>query len=93
VQFLAFEASATCVELIVPLPGESPAQRALEKGGGLNHLCFECEDISRFVGQAESKGVVCICKPVAATAFDGRHIAFLYYREIRLIEFLEPAAL
>jgi len=91
VQFLASEADATCVELIEPLPGKSPARGALEKGGGLNHLCFEVADIAGFVRHAESEGVVCVCLPVPAAAFGGRRIAFLYYREIGLIEFLEAA--
>jgi methylmalonyl-CoA/ethylmalonyl-CoA epimerase len=91
VQFLALDADATSVELIEPLPGNSPARGALEKGGGLNHLCFEVEDIEAFVRHAESDGVVCVCAPVPAAAFDGRRIAFLYYREIGLIEFVEAA--
>ena len=91
VQFLASE-GATSVELIEPLPGESPSRRALEKGGGLNHLCFEVADINEFVRQAESEGVVCVCQPVPAAAFDGRRIAFLFYRGIGLIEFVEAAA-
>ena len=92
VQFLASEAGATSVELIEPLLGESPSRRALEKGGGLNHLCFEVADITESVRQAESEGVICVCRPVAAAAFDGRRIAFLFYRGIGLIEFVEAAA-
>jgi methylmalonyl-CoA/ethylmalonyl-CoA epimerase len=92
VQFLATEAGATQVELIEPLSGESPARRALEKGGGLNHLCFEVPDITTFVRQAEAEGVVCVCPPVPAAAFGGRRVAFLVYRGAGLIEFLEAAA-
>jgi methylmalonyl-CoA/ethylmalonyl-CoA epimerase len=92
VQFLASEVGATSVELIEPLPGESPSRRALEKGGGLNHLCFEVADLTEFVRQAESEDVVCVCEPVPAAAFNGRRIAFLFYRGIGLIEFVEAAA-
>jgi methylmalonyl-CoA/ethylmalonyl-CoA epimerase len=91
VQFLASESTATSVELIEPLPGESPARRALEKGGGLNHLCFEVMDIEACIRQAESVGIVCVCQPVRAAAFDGRRVAFLVYRGIGLIEFVEAA--
>ncbi len=91
VQFLASEAEVTCLELIEPLPGSSPARGALEKGGGLNHLCFEVADIATFVQHAELEGAVCVCPPVPASAFGGRRIAFLYYREVGLIEFLEAA--
>lgn len=91
VQFLASEAGATSVELIEPLPGESPARQSLEKGGGLNHLCFEVADIVESVSQAKLEGIVCVCPPVPAAAFGGRRIAFLFYRGIGLVEFVEAA--
>ncbi len=92
VQFLGGEAAATSVELIEPLPGNSPVRRALEKGGGLNHICFEVTDIEECVRHAGSEGVICVCPPVPAVAFEGRRIAFLYYRGIGLVEFVEAAA-
>jgi methylmalonyl-CoA/ethylmalonyl-CoA epimerase len=92
VQFLACEAEGTNVELIEPLPGSSPARRALENGGGLNHLCFEVVNIDDYVRHAQSEGVVCVCPPVPAAAFPGRRIAFLFYRGIGLIEFVEAAS-
>ena len=93
VQFFASGKGATTVELVEPLPGDSPVRRALEKGGGLNHLCFEVPDIAESVRQAKSDGAVCVRRPVPAAAFGGRRIAFLFYRGIGLIEFLEAAAL
>jgi methylmalonyl-CoA/ethylmalonyl-CoA epimerase len=92
VQFLGSEAGATSVELIEPLPGKSPVRSALEKGGGLNHLCFEVPDVADYVRHAESEGVICVCPPVPAAAFGDRRIAFLFYRGIGLIEFVEAAA-
>lgn len=89
VQFLATESGATNVELIEPLPGKSPVRLALEKGGGLNHLCFEVEDVGECMRQAESDGVICVCPPVPAAAFGGRRIAFFLYRGIGLVEFVE----
>ena len=92
VQFFANGADSTSVELIEPLPGKSPARRKLEQGGGLDHLCFEVADLAEYVRQAESQGVICVCPPVSATAFGGRRVAFLLYRGIGLIEFVEAAA-
>jgi methylmalonyl-CoA epimerase len=92
VQFLAFQGDATSIELIEPRPGESPSRRALEKGGGLNHLCFEVVNLDEYMLQAQSKGVICVCPPVPAAAFGGRRIAFLYYKGVGLIEFVEAAA-
>jgi methylmalonyl-CoA/ethylmalonyl-CoA epimerase len=92
VQFLASEAGVTSIELIEPLPGKSPVRSALEKGGGLNHLCFEVADVADYVRHAESEQVICVCPPVPAAAFGDRRIAFLFYRGIGLIEFVEAAA-
>jgi methylmalonyl-CoA/ethylmalonyl-CoA epimerase len=92
VQFLASHGSTASVELVEPLPGESPARGALKKGGGLNHVCFEVTDIEKSVRQAELEGVLCVCRPVQAAAFDGRRIAFLFYRGIGLVEFVEAVA-
>jgi methylmalonyl-CoA/ethylmalonyl-CoA epimerase len=92
VQFLASDAGTTRVELVEPLAGELPAGGALKRGGGLNHLCFEVAAIAESVRQAHSEGAVCMCRPVPAAAFGGRRVAFLFYREIGLIEFVEAAA-
>lgn len=89
VQFLGTHGADTSLELIEPLPGESPVRQALEKGGGLNHLCFEVADIVSSVEQATADGAICVRKPVAATAFDGRRIAFVFFRGIGLIEYVE----
>jgi methylmalonyl-CoA/ethylmalonyl-CoA epimerase len=89
VQFLAEKAGETSVELIEPLPGESPVRRALEKGGGLNHLCFEVADVEEAVRGAEAHGAICVRTPVPAAAFDGRRIAFVFFRGMGLIEYAE----
>jgi len=77
------------LELIQPLDDDSPVSRFLEKGGGLNHLCFEVEDITAAVEHAQTKGAICIGGPVPAVAFNGRRIAFLFFRDIGLVEFVE----
>lgn len=89
VQFLGDPATETTLELIEPLPGDSPVRRAIAKGETLNHLCFEVPDIDASLRQAEGDGAICIRRPVPATAFGGRRIAFVFYRGIGLIEFVE----
>lgn len=89
VQFFGSEASETSLELIEPLPGDSPARRAMETGGGLNHLCFEVPDLSEIIAEAKTYGVVCVRPPTPATAFGGRRVAFFLYRGVGLVEFVE----
>lgn len=88
VQFLGFP-HKTSVELIEPLSEKSPARLALEKGGGLNHLCLEVDDLDDSLRRALASGAICTRRPVPAVAFGGRRIAFVFHRKAGLIEFVE----
>lgn len=77
------------VELIEAASEDSPVKRALEKGRGLNHLCYEVDDINARVQEAVNRGAILTSQIVPAVAFGGRRIAFLYFRELGLIEFVE----
>ena len=83
---------AGLVELIEPAGPDSPIWGGLKKGGGLNHLCYEVDDIERRVADAVSGGAILAVSPVPAVAFSGRRIAFLYFRKVGLIEFVEREA-
>lgn len=77
------------LELVEPLTSDSPVAKFLNRGGGLHHLCYEVDDIDRAVEAASVQGAIVICKPVPATAFDGRRIAFVYAPDKSLVEFVE----
>jgi methylmalonyl-CoA/ethylmalonyl-CoA epimerase len=91
VQFWRDDA-ANLVELIEPAAADSPAWGELKKGGGLNHLCYEVDDIERRVEEAVTGGAILAVSPVPAAAFSGRRIAFLFFRKLGLIEFVETEA-
>jgi|HubBroStandDraft_4_1064222.scaffolds.fasta_scaffold65771_1 methylmalonyl-CoA/ethylmalonyl-CoA epimerase len=91
VQFWRDDA-AKLVELIEPAAPDSPAWGELKKGGGLNHLCYEVDDIEKHVEHAVTGGAILAVSPVPAAAFSGRRIAFLYFRKLGLIEFVETEA-
>jgi methylmalonyl-CoA/ethylmalonyl-CoA epimerase len=76
-------------EFIQPAAEDSPVRRALENGGGLAHLCFEVPDIEAAVRDAENQGAIVVCAPVPAVAFDHRPIAFLLFRGMGLVEFVQ----
>lgn len=76
-------------EFIQPAAEDSPVRWALENGGGLAHLCFEVGDIQAAVRDAESQGAIVVCAPVPAAAFDHRPIAFLFFRGMGLVEFVQ----
>lgn len=77
------------IELIAPSSPDSPAWRDSQKGGGLNHLCYETENIERQVEESLRQGGMLIREISPAVAFDGRRIAFVYFLELGLIEFVE----
>lgn len=77
------------LELIEPASPDSPAWRERQKGGGLNHLCYEVDDIDQQILDSVEKGGMVTSGLAPAVAFGGRRIAFLYFLELGLIEFLE----
>jgi methylmalonyl-CoA/ethylmalonyl-CoA epimerase len=92
VVFLAFESGATSLELVEPLPGESPVARFLEKGGGLHHLCFEVDDLEKHIGHMKTHQALLLRRPQPAVAFGGRRIAWMITRDKLLVEYLEREA-
>jgi methylmalonyl-CoA/ethylmalonyl-CoA epimerase len=89
VQFWS-DGGTVSLEFIQPAAEDSPVRNALHNsGGGLAHLCFEVADIQAAVRDAESRGAIVVCAPVPAVAFDHRPIAFLFFRDMGLVEFVE----
>lgn len=80
------------LELIEPAAPDSPVRKAIEKGGGLNHLCYEVDDMDQEVRTAVERGAVLAGAIVPAVAFGGRRVAFLFLPKLNLIEFVEAAA-
>ena len=77
------------IELIEPVGKDSPVWREAQKGGGLNHLCYETSNIEQTIEDSIREGAIAV-RPIApAIAFEGRRIVFLYFIELGLIEFVE----
>jgi len=89
VQFWAHEGESTSIELIQPIGDQSPVASFLRKGGGPAHLCYEIDDLKSTLERAQQEGGVLISGPLPAIAFSQRLIAFVLYRDIGMIEYLE----
>ena len=89
VQFWGGEESDSLIELIEPTGEDSPVWRASRKGGGPEHLCYETADIERVVQQSLERGAALVQDLAPAVAFGGRRVAFVYFLDLGLIEFLE----
>lgn len=84
------EVGEVTLELIEPLNKASPVSKFLRKGGGINHLCFEVENtIDEIPRLAKEIGGLIVKEPAPAAAFAGKRIAFVFFKELGLVEFLE----
>jgi methylmalonyl-CoA/ethylmalonyl-CoA epimerase len=52
------------IEFIEPINDESPVKKALEKGGGFNHICFEVDNLLEKINEIVEKGGRLIVSPV-----------------------------
>lgn len=83
--------NGVAIEFIEPDGEHSPVMRALRRGIGLHHICYEVQDIEQAVAQARAAGALVVCEPVPARVFQERRIAFVYPPVGDLIEFVEEA--
>ncbi len=77
------------LELVEPADPASPVNRFLEKGGGLQHLCYEIDDLDAELARLHALGATIIRRPRPAVAFGGRRIAWVLTRQRLLLEYLE----
>ena len=89
VQLFRQPGSTTLIELVMPMGPESKLTRALNKGGGLHHLCYEVDDLDAACHHLRSQGMLALSDPAGAAAFQGRRIAWFMDRGAMLIELLE----
>ena len=79
------------IEFIEPVGNESPVSKALEKGGGFNHICFEVDNLSETINEIVEKGGRLIVSPIEG--FEGRQIAFVLLNmkktNLNLVELVE----
>jgi len=92
VQFLRFPGDRVYLELVQPDGPSAKLTRAVEKGGGLNHVCYSTDDIEEACATLRQRGLMLIAAPVPAVAFNGRRIAWLIGRDKLLTELVERGA-
>jgi len=77
------------IELVAPLGEGSPVEQMLTKGIGAYHVCYEVDDMDQALQDLKTKGCTILTRPLAATAFNGRRIAWFYTPNQQLVELLE----
>jgi len=77
------------IELIEPIDEQSPINGILKKvGPTAYHVCYTVENFEERVSKLE-KEYITLVKPVKASAFNGKKIAFFYSGEIGVFEIVE----
>ena len=77
------------VELIAPLEGKTPVDTILKKNGSIPyHICYVTEDLDKELNCLEREWRV-VEQPMPAPALFHKRVAFLYNKEVGLIELLE----
>lgn len=89
VQFLRLPGDKTYLELVAPDGPNSRLVGALEKGGGLNHVCYAVDDIDAMCQTLRGEGLFLVHAPVPAVSFKGRRIAWLMGKDRLLVELVE----
>jgi methylmalonyl-CoA/ethylmalonyl-CoA epimerase len=89
VQFLRQPWADSWIELVVPNRIASKLTRALKKGGGIHHLCYETDDLDGACRRLRDHSMLMLAKPVAAQAFPGRRIAWFMDSTGLLLELVE----
>jgi methylmalonyl-CoA/ethylmalonyl-CoA epimerase len=92
VQFLGFPGDAALIELVSPDGPESRLAAAVQRGGGLNHVCYATPNIESACRMLRDIGMFLIHPPAPAVAFNGRPIAWFMSPERTLTELVERSA-
>ncbi len=80
------------IELISPLNENAQINNLLKKQGpSPYHICYEVKNIETKVEELINKGYIVIEKPESAIAIDNKEVAFLYSKNIGLIEIVEES--
>ena len=77
------------IELLEPLGLDSPVSNFLKKGGGLNHICYEVNNMEEAIDKYSSFGHRQISKPEPAVAFNNRKAVFFYTDKKEIVELIE----
>lgn len=77
------------IKLIEPTEISSPVFAYAQKGGGLHHLCFRCNDLNSQLEQLKKLGLRVLTAPQPGEAFENEQIAFVFAKNGLNIELID----
>ncbi len=81
--------SSLPIKLIAPVDKTSPIYRFSQKGGGMHHLCFSCDELNQELSRLQNLGLRMLTEPEPGEAFQGENIAFLHARHLGNMELID----
>lgn len=81
--------NSTMIKLVEPLEETSPVYSFAQKGGGIHHLCFKCDNLDDEISRLKSMGFRVINNPAPGEAFENENIAFVYVQQGLNIELID----
>lgn len=83
------KAGSMTVKLIEPSDEKSPIYEFAQKGGGLHHICFKCDNMSAEIENMKRLGLRVVAPPQPGEAFDNENISFIYAKQGLNIELID----
>lgn len=81
------------IELLEPVNEMSPVCKTLEKNGvSPYHLCYQVDELESAISSLRKIKYVIVSKPVIAPAITGCKVAFMFNKNVGLIELVESPA-
>lgn len=79
------------IELLAPIDAASPVNRILQTQGVTPyHICYEADDLDAVLTMLrKEQKFVRVSKPAPACAIEGRRVAFMFRKDVGLIEIVE----
>lgn len=78
------------IELLEPVDDKSPVNKILEKNGVTPyHICYEVDDLDLSIMTLRKHKYVIVSRPVEAPAISNHRVAFLFHKDMGLIELVE----
>ncbi len=77
------------IELVAPSSsGPNPLKARLARGGGIDHICYEVENLEESLQRESKLGSKIVCEPIFAATFN-RRVGFIVNSGGLLVEYME----
>ena len=84
-----YKKDSLLVKLIEPIDSQSPVYKFAQRGGGLHHICFKCDNIDAELNRLKTKGLHVLSESQPGEAFNNNNIAFVYAKQGLNIELID----